>query len=123
MRPGGRKRLAVMPSIKIPPREVPKLLSILNLDDGVFTALLKAIDETAPALTPTAYAVALSQKVPGVNPMEIAPILTTTLALYNLKEEKALSASELASDVADAASVPRDGQPDFPRDRKELLKK
>lgn len=93
-----------MPSINIPDRYKPGLAVLANLSDDAFSKL-EATLKTAPSPREQKELTAwISTEANGITPGNLKRLVETLASLYRLRVKSSVTAEQLATDVAEAAS-------------------
>lgn len=109
-----------MPTLRIPNSEFAVLRTLVDLEDSVFSAFVKAIEETDTKYLGTDFSEQVAPKVPSLKLNQLKPILRTALSLYNIMRRRERSPEELASDLKETVEItePRG----FPIQKASILK-
>lgn len=105
--------------LNIPEEAFPDLKRIMELDEAIFTSLLTAIGETAPALTYIRFRKTFSEKVKLPN-KDIQCVLGTAFALFKLKEKTGRTPQETVEEIINSDVIAKSSE--FQETQKDKLR-
>ena len=88
-----------MATLRIPNSEFTVLRKIVELEDSVFSSLVKAIEETDTKFIPGDFASLLAPKVPSIKPDDLKHIFKTVYSLYLIMDNRSKSPETIGNDL------------------------
>jgi hypothetical protein len=89
-----------MAKLNVPENAIPVLLSIADMADAKFDALMSALSASKPSLSPSDFISQTATALNQDNNNQTAAIIGTVFTLYRFKDAKRLSSEEVAEEIS-----------------------
>jgi len=109
-----------MPTLRIPNSELVVVRTIADLEESIFVAFVKAIEETDTKYLAVDFSETLAPKIPALKVSQMKPILRTALSLYNIMTSRNRSPEELGNDLKETIEITDPNI--FPHDKASILR-
>ena len=110
-----------MPSITIPESAYPAIQDLVRLSQDDFEALVKALSDATPAISPGRFWRHVAQRAPQIAEAKTESIVTQLFTLDYVRDDLGLSTEEFAKIMSDTAASAKSDKFPFSEDDKATL--